>query len=92
MTLSGQFLRRFYRDFHLGTGGDQDHVWLAAAVFQDVPAAGDIFHLLRRAFDLRQVLARQDQRRRSVMTLYGQLPAHCRFNLIARTPGAEVWR
>ena len=26
------------------------------------------------------------------MALYGQLPAHSRFNLIARTPGTEVWR
>jgi hypothetical protein len=57
VAFGGQFLRRFHRDFHLGTGRNQDHVRLAAAVFQDVAAAGDVFHLLRRALNLRQVLA-----------------------------------
>ena len=56
MTFGSQLLRRFDSDLHLGTGGNQDHIGLAAAVLQNVTAAGNVFHLLRRAFNLRQVL------------------------------------
>ncbi len=79
-TLLGQLVVSLNRQTHFRTGGDQDQLRLACAVLQHVTATGDLFDLDRVAGLVLQVLTREDQGRRTVVTFQGELPGHCRFN------------
>ena len=90
--LLGQFVEGLYGQADFRTGGDQDQLRLARAIFQHVATAADVGDLQGRTGLVLQVLTRENQGRRTVFTLQRILPAHRRFNGIGWTPGVEVRR
>src|SRR5205814_1343506 len=72
------------------TGREQCDGGRTVAVGQEVAPPADVIELLCTAYEVRQVLARQQQARRAIESFDRGLPCHLGLDGIARTPDRAV--